>query len=107
MKRKKIIIITIIFSLSIFTSTLLKAAGDTNANVNFDQEVEKYFQKMSGTGSDYLINAVQRASKPVKIACIRKLGDMKAKEASDFLVSILTYVIDPTMYNQKFSKTKM
>lgn len=105
MKRKKIIIITIIFSLSILTSTLLKA-GDTNANVNFDQEVEKYFQKMSGTGSDYLINAVQRASKPVKIACIRKLGDMKAKEASDFLVSILTYVIDPTMYNQKFSKNK-
>lgn len=102
---KKIILITIIFTLSIFTSTFVKA-GDTNGNINFNQEVEKYFQKMTGTSSDYLIGAVQRASKPVKVACIRKLGDMKTKESSDFLVSVLTYIIDPTMYNEKYSKNK-
>lgn len=102
MKKKLIILLTLFFSLILIAS----AYSNTNENINFEQEVEKYFKKLSGTSVDYLMDSVHRASKPIKVASIRQLGEMKAKKATDLLIAVLTYIIDPKMYEQKFAKDK-
>lgn len=93
----KIIFLLVIFHGSLYAQT---------TNELFNKKVEKYFQKLRGSSTKYLINAISRksSSKSIKLACVKALGQNKSVKATNILTAVMSYVWKPNIYEKKFNK---
>jgi len=96
------VIMKYIIILSLLSTNLLY--GATNENINV--AIEKYFTKLKGSCVPYLIEVIKDGAKPVKIAAIRRLGNLKSQKAIKVLTAVMCYVWDPDKYEQNFLSKK-
>ncbi|MBN1898208.1 MAG: HEAT repeat domain-containing protein [Spirochaetes bacterium] len=101
MKRLFSLICLLMLSLSVLAYSQDKTE---QTNIDINAEVEKYFKKLKGSSIPYLIDVVIKGAKPVKVAAIRSLGNLKAQKAKDLLVAVMCYVWNPDLYEKNFSK---
>lgn len=98
-------IFLLVLSVFRFTSPLFNAPT-TNTNINIEEAVQAYFQKIRGGSVPFLMEIARDGKKFVKLAAIRQLGDLKAKDSTELLTAIMTYIIDPVLFDSRFSKKK-
>ncbi|MDD5067592.1 MAG: hypothetical protein PHF84_11165, partial [bacterium] len=103
---RKLFIVILFSFIGLCCAGLLFNATTTNTNINIEEAVKAYFQKIKGTSTPFLMDVAIEGKKVVKVAAVRQLGDLKDKDSIDLLTAIMTYIVDPSLFNTKYARKK-
>ncbi len=88
--------------LFLLSANILFSSTDKKIN----EDVEKYISGLKGSSTGKLIQLIRDGRKDMKKAAIKRLGDLKSKEAIDILICVMTYGWAPERFDKKYMAGK-
>lgn len=78
----------------------------SNSDKKINGDVEKYISDLKDSSTGKLMQLVRDGRKNMKRAAIKRLGDLKSKEAIDILICVMTYGWAPERFDKKYMAGK-